>query len=74
MRRRAQSMPYPRLGLTPARSLTSARSCPLYNDTPTKARDLRLLDLTSATPPAILDRDKAIIVNLWAIKVRWAWA
>ena len=35
-----------------------------------QARDLRLLDLTSATPPAILDRDKAIIVNLWHIKVR----
>lgn len=34
-----------------------------------QARDLRLLDLTSATPPAILDRDKAIIVNLWHIKV-----
>ena len=34
-----------------------------------QARDLRLLDLTSSTPPAILDRDKAIIVNLWHIKV-----
>ncbi|KXZ42860.1 hypothetical protein GPECTOR_114g311 [Gonium pectorale] len=28
-----------------------------------QARDLRLLDLTSATPPAILDRDKAIILS-----------
>ncbi|GIL90883.1 hypothetical protein Vretimale_17151 [Volvox reticuliferus] len=33
-----------------------------------QARDLRLLDLTSATPPAILGRDKAIIVNLWCLK------
>ncbi|GIL57731.1 hypothetical protein Vafri_12881 [Volvox africanus] len=33
-----------------------------------QARDLRLLDLTSATPPAILGRDKAIIVNLWNLK------
>ncbi|EFJ48432.1 Mg2+ transporter protein [Volvox carteri f. nagariensis] len=33
-----------------------------------QARDLRLLDLTSATPPAILGRDKAIIVNLWYMK------
>ncbi|GLC37511.1 hypothetical protein PLESTB_001755400 [Pleodorina starrii] len=33
-----------------------------------QARDLRLLDLTSVTPPAILGRDKAIIVNLWYMK------